>query len=287
MTNEHRGVGRARLDAAEAALGLEMLFADVASGPLRPDLPLAPAVRMAAALAGRPLTVARRGAGLAAELARIGLGRSTLAPSPHDERYADPAWSDNPLLRRFVQAHIAAGAIASDLIADARLDGPDDERIRAAVTALVDALAPSNTPLNPAVWRAALGGESAVRGVARRAGDLAASPRVPAAPGALRVRGGHGRRRHSRCRRSPHACRRADPVPAADRGGPRPAPAGRAADGHPVLPGRPGAQAQHRRAPRPRRPAGVPPVVAQPRPRARRLGPRHLRPGRPRRDGRV
>ncbi|WP_433295428.1 PHA/PHB synthase family protein [Pseudonocardia sp. CA-142604] len=184
MTNEHRGVGRAHLDAAEAALGLEMLFADVASGPLRPDLPLAPAVRMAAALAGRPLTVARRGAGLAAELARIGLGRSTLAPSPHDERYADPAWSDNPLLRRVVQTHIAAGAIASDLITDARLDGPDDERIRSTVTALVDALAPSNTPLNPAVWRRALGGENAVRGVARLAGDLAARPRVPASQGA-------------------------------------------------------------------------------------------------------
>jgi poly(3-hydroxyalkanoate) synthetase len=182
MTNEHRGAGRARLDAAEAALGLEMLFADVASGPPRPDLPLAPAVRMAAALAGRPLTVARRGAGLAVELARIGLGRSTLAPSPHDERYADPAWSDNTLLRRFVQAHLAAGAIASDLIADARLDGPDDERMRSAVTALVNALAPSNTPLNPVVWRTALGGESAVRGVARLAGDLAAPSRVPAAP---------------------------------------------------------------------------------------------------------
>jgi poly(3-hydroxyalkanoate) synthetase len=137
---------------------------------------------MATALAGRPLTVASRGAGLAAELARIGLGRSTLAPSPHDERYADPAWSDNPLLRRFVQAHIAAGAIASDLIADAHLDGPDDERIRSALTALVDALAPSNSPLNPVVWRAALGGESAVRGVARLAADLAAPPRVPPAP---------------------------------------------------------------------------------------------------------
>ena len=182
MTNEHRGAGRARLDAAEAALGLEMLFADVAPGALRPDLPLAPAVRMAAALAGRPLTMARRGAGLAAELARIGLGSSTLAPSPHDERYADPAWSDNPLLRRFVQAHIAAGAIASDLIADARLDGPDDERIRSAVTALVDALAPSNTPLNPAVWRAALGGETAVRAVARLAGDLAEPARVSTTP---------------------------------------------------------------------------------------------------------
>jgi polyhydroxyalkanoate synthase len=188
MTNEHRGAGRARLDAAEAALGLEMLFADGASAPPRPVLPVAPAVRMAAALAGRPLTVARRSAGLAAELARIGLGRSALAPSPQDERYADPAWSDNPLLRRIVQAHIAAGTAASHLIADADLDGADDERIRSTVTALVDALAPSNTPLNPVVWRAALGtgGESATREAVRLAGDLPAPTHAPG-PGGFEV----------------------------------------------------------------------------------------------------
>jgi polyhydroxyalkanoate synthase len=185
MTNEQPGAreaGEARVDAADAVAGLEMLLAEGPYGPLRRVLPLAPAVRMAGALAGRPLTVARRGAALAAELARIGLCRSTLAPPPRDQRYADPAWSGNPLLRRSVQAHIAARGVASDLIADAELDGTDDESVRSALDTLADALAPSNTPLNPVAWREALetGGASVVRGARRLITDLATPPRLPA-----------------------------------------------------------------------------------------------------------
>ncbi|WP_433280511.1 PHA/PHB synthase family protein [Pseudonocardia xinjiangensis] len=182
MTSGHPGGRGAGLDAAEAALGLELLLTGSATGgPLRRVLPLAPAARLAASLASRPLTVARRGTVLAVELARIGLGRSSLAPAPQDQRYADPAW-DHPLLRRIVQTHLAAGATVSDLIADAELDGADDERVRSAVGTLADALAPSNTPLNPLAWRSALGtgGASIVRGAARLVGDLGSPPRVPA-----------------------------------------------------------------------------------------------------------
>jgi poly(3-hydroxyalkanoate) synthetase len=173
-----------------AATGLDTLIADGAVGPLR-LLPGTSGLRMAAALAGKPLTVARRGAGLAAELARIGLGRSRVAPDPCDERYIDPAWTHNPLLRRLAQAHVAASATATALVTDAALPPADDVRVRHAVTALAAALAPSSTPLHPAVWRAAIetGGTSAVRGARRLVADLAAPPRVPApcGPGVFEV----------------------------------------------------------------------------------------------------
>jgi hypothetical protein len=58
-------------------------------------------------LARRPRTTGRRLGALAAELARIGIGTSTVAPSKRDRRFADPAWSGNPLLRRVVQAYLA------------------------------------------------------------------------------------------------------------------------------------------------------------------------------------
>jgi polyhydroxyalkanoate synthase subunit PhaC len=165
----------------DVATGLDMLLTNAAVGPLRRMLPAASGLRMAAALAGRPVTVARRGVGLAAELARIGVGRSDVAPHAKDKRYADPAWSENPLLRRLVQAHIAASGTATELAADAGLDWADHERVQFAVGNLSDALAPSNSLLNPVAWRAAVDsrGASIVRGTRRLVSDMATAPRVP------------------------------------------------------------------------------------------------------------
>src|ERR671929_1424015 len=80
-----------------------------------------------------------------------------------------------------MQAHIATAQTAAQLVEDADLDWQDDERIRFSLTNLVDALAPSNTPLNPLLWKAVIdtGGKNAVRGVRRMVGDLVTSPRVP------------------------------------------------------------------------------------------------------------
>ena len=178
MNDEHpapRHAGReaARNGTSDGATGMPL------RGP-RSRVPAAPGLRLAAALAGRPFTVARRGTGLAAELTRIGLGRSALAPAPDDPRYADPAWRANPLLRRAVQVHLAASAAAQALVGDARLDSDDDERMRTAIRVVAAALAPSNTPLNPAAWRAAAdtGGR-----LMTNLADLAAPLRPPATAG--------------------------------------------------------------------------------------------------------
>jgi len=170
-------------EAAEAAMGLDMVLVDAARGPLRRLLPPAgTALRFGAALARQPGTVAKRTGELARELGRITAGSSELAPGKKDKRFADPAWAGNPLLRRAMQAHLATARTAWELIEDADLDWQDDERIRFSATNLVDALAPSNLPVvNPLSLKAAIdtGGGSALKGLGRMVRDLASPPRVP------------------------------------------------------------------------------------------------------------
>lgn len=170
-------------EAAEAATGLDMVLVDAARGPLRRLVPPAgTALRFGGALARRPGTLARRGGELARELGKVAVGRSEVAPGKKDKRFADPAWSGNPLLRRAMQAHLATARVAWELIEDADLDWQDDERIRFTATNLVDALAPSNIPVvNPLSLKAAIdtGGISALKGVGRMLRDLSNPPRVP------------------------------------------------------------------------------------------------------------
>jgi len=170
-------------DATEAVMGLDMVLVDAARGPLRRLVPPAgTAVRFGSALARQPGTVAKRAGELARELGKVATGSSELEPGKKDKRFADPAWSGNPLLRRAMQAHLATARVAWELIEDADLSWQDDERIRFTATNLVDALAPSNVPvLNPLSVKAAIdtGGASVVRGVRQMLRDLTTPPRVP------------------------------------------------------------------------------------------------------------
>jgi polyhydroxyalkanoate synthase len=170
-------------DATEAVTALDMVLVDAARGPLRRLVPPAgTALRFGSALARQPATVAKRAGELVREMGKVAVGRSELAPGKKDKRFADPAWTGNPLLRRAMQAHLATARTAWELIDDADLDWQDDERIRFTATNLVDALAPSNVPaLNPLSLKAAIdtGGRSAVRGLRRMVRDLASPPRVP------------------------------------------------------------------------------------------------------------
>ena len=83
---------------ADQAAPLDALLADAALGTFRRFTPDASAAKFAAGLARRPLTAGRRLNSLAAELARIGAGTSTLAPARGDRRFTDPAWTGNALL---------------------------------------------------------------------------------------------------------------------------------------------------------------------------------------------
>ena len=168
--------------ADEIAAPLDLVLTAAATGPLRRFAPNASWYRFAGGLAARPRTVGRRSAALVAELGRIAAGTSDRAPSRRDRRFADPAWTHNPLLRRLVQAYLAAADTAGALVGDARLDWRDAERMTLVVDNVVEALAPSNNPLtSPVGWKALIdtGGQSALAGLRNLVQDLGTPPRVP------------------------------------------------------------------------------------------------------------
>jgi polyhydroxyalkanoate synthase len=166
-----------------AGAPLDLLLTDAAKGNWRRLLPetttVLPLVR---GLANRPLKVAGRVRGLVGELGKVAVGSSTLEPEPKDRRFAEPAWSSNPVLRRALQAYLATSRTAEALVEDARLPEADRLRVQTVVSNLSDALAPSNNPLlNPLALKALVdtGGGNLVRGARRLANDLAQPPRVP------------------------------------------------------------------------------------------------------------
>ncbi|MFF0267589.1 PHA/PHB synthase family protein [Kribbella sp. NPDC004536] len=168
--------------ADELAAPLDLLLTSAAVGPLRRFAPNAAWVRMASGLAARPRTLGHRAANLAGELGQIAVGHSDRAPSRRDRRFADPAWTQNSVLRRIVQAYLAAAETVEALPADAELGWRDRQRMTFVVDNLVEALAPSNNPvINPATWKALIdtGGLSTVAGARNLIRDLSTAPRVP------------------------------------------------------------------------------------------------------------
>jgi polyhydroxyalkanoate synthase len=173
----------ARIDGAdELAAPLDLLLTSSAVGVAERMMPDVSWSRFAINLARRPRTVALRAAALGRELVAIAEGRSDLAPGRGDKRFADPAWTGNPLLKRTMQAYLATNNTVNQLFSDAKLDWRDAERIRFVLDVLTEGLSPSNNPLlNPLGYKALIdtGGFSAVRGLRRFIADMASAPRVP------------------------------------------------------------------------------------------------------------
>ncbi len=268
----HEADEEAQQSTNELATPLDLLLSDATNSPLRRFLPGMSGVRFTAKLARHPVRVAGRTIGLAAELAKIGVGRSEIEAGEKDRRFAEEGWAKNPMLRRTLQTYLACGEAARGLVADADLGWGDGQRMGFIIDNLVEASAPSNNPfLNPRVLKRVVdtGGGNLVEGGRRFVRDFASCPAGALDGGAGCLR---GRRRHRRDRGiggAAHRRLRADPVHAADPQGPRgPAP-DRAADHQQVLRDRPGRAAQPRRAPGRGRPAGLLHLLAQPRRAAR------------------
>jgi polyhydroxyalkanoate synthase len=192
-TNNTRPAGEsAEPEATNVAGALDFVLPDAALGTFRRFRPDASMVRYAARLASRPGAVARRAGRLAADLAGVAAGSSAIVPARRDRRFSDPAWSENPLLKRTVQTYLAVAQASEDLLADAELDWRDKTRLKFVLTNLIAASAPSNYPLlNPAAWKAFIdtGGLSAVRGVRALVSDMSSAPRIPTmvAPDAFQI----------------------------------------------------------------------------------------------------
>src|SRR6516165_9229021 len=169
-------------DGEELAAPLDLMLTDAALGLPRRLAPNSSWLALGAGLVRRPRAVTRRGAELARQLTQITVGQSKITPDKRDRRFADAAWRENPVLRRAVQAYLAAETTAGALVADADLGWRDNERVRFVLDNVFDAIAPSNNPLiSPVAWKAVIdtGGQSVLSGLRNLARDSLSSPRVP------------------------------------------------------------------------------------------------------------
>ncbi|MBJ8342881.1 alpha/beta fold hydrolase [Antrihabitans sp. YC3-6] len=167
----------------ELAAPLDLLLTNSTRGIAGRMLPNRSWTRLGASLARQPKTVAGRGNLLARELGSIVAGRSDRCPARQDKRFSDPAWQQNPLLRRTMQAYLATAETADALFADAQLDWRDTEKMRFVLDNIIEGLSPTNNPLlSPLGWKAMIdtGGLSAVRGLKAFTRDMVSQPRVPA-----------------------------------------------------------------------------------------------------------
>jgi polyhydroxyalkanoate synthase len=180
-TSTNRNASGARSAVRSA---LDVMLTDAATEPsgvgrfVRPTA----AGKVAASLASKPNRIGRRVGDLGSELARVVRGRSEIAPAKGDRRFSDVAWQDNWLLRRTMQAYLAASVTVDELITDAELDWRTERQARFAAANILDALAPTNFPWsNPAVIHEIVdrGGANLVKGGRRFVRDMARAPRIP------------------------------------------------------------------------------------------------------------
>ncbi len=168
---------------AAARAGLDVLLTDAAvGGAARRFVQPQALAGVASGVARRPNRAARRLRDLGAELGRVAAGRSEHAAPKGDRRFADPAWSNNWLLKRVMQTHLAVSDTVNGVITDADLDWQTERAARFTAGNVLDALAPTNFPWsNPAVLRAIIdeGGANLVRGGRRFARDVSWPPRLP------------------------------------------------------------------------------------------------------------
>jgi polyhydroxyalkanoate synthase len=164
------------------AAPLDALLVQAAQGPYRRFLPDLSTAKFAGQTLLHPRRTGRRLADLARAMVDVGVGTSDIAPNRRDRRFTDPAWTENPLLRRLMQAYLAGGQTANALVADADLDWRDGERVGFLMENLIGAIAPSNLPLvNPSSAKAAIdsAGLSLMRGGRAFAHDMVGAPRIP------------------------------------------------------------------------------------------------------------
>ncbi|MFN0092075.1 MAG: PHA/PHB synthase family protein [Acidimicrobiales bacterium] len=165
----------AALDALAVALPLP-LFADGMEAA-------SAAGRLARAALLAPGVMARNALSLGAELTKVALGVSAVAPEPGDKRWADEAWKTNPVYRRVGQSYLAWRRSAYDLVEHLDLDDETRLRSRFVAAMAVEAAAPTNTlPGNPAALKEAVRtrGASLAAGARNAVDDLLHNGAMPA-----------------------------------------------------------------------------------------------------------
>ncbi|WP_439886538.1 class II poly(R)-hydroxyalkanoic acid synthase [Pseudomonas sp. MBLB4123] len=122
----------------------------------------------------QPLHSAKHVAHFGVELKNVLLGQSELTPETGDRRFADPAWSQNPLYRRYLQTYLAWRKELHDWVEFSDLSEQDVSRSHFVINLMTEAMAPSNSMANPAAVKRFFetGGKSLLDGLSHLAKDL-------------------------------------------------------------------------------------------------------------------
>ncbi|WP_285422697.1 class II poly(R)-hydroxyalkanoic acid synthase [Pseudomonas sp. efr-133-TYG-103a] len=129
----------------------------------------------------QPFHSARHVAHFGLELKNVLLGKSTLTPESDDRRFADPAWSQNPLYRRYLQTYLAWRKELHDWIDDSNLSAQDISRGHFVITLMTEAMSPTNGAANPAAVKRFFetGGKSILDGLSHLGKDLVNNGGMP------------------------------------------------------------------------------------------------------------
>ncbi|MFJ4372816.1 class II poly(R)-hydroxyalkanoic acid synthase [Pseudomonas japonica] len=129
----------------------------------------------------QPLHSAKHVAHFGMELKDVIFGKSALQPEGDDRRFNDPAWSQNPLYRRYLQTYLAWRKELHDWIGNSSLSDTDISRAHFVINLMTEAMAPTNTAANPAAVKRFFetGGKSLLDGLSNLAKDLVNNGGMP------------------------------------------------------------------------------------------------------------
>ncbi|MFS2127141.1 class II poly(R)-hydroxyalkanoic acid synthase [Pseudomonas sp. Pseusp97] len=129
----------------------------------------------------QPFHSAKHVAHFGLELKNVLLGKSDLKPSDDDRRFNDPAWSQNPLYRRYLQSYLAWRKELHTWIGESDLSAQDISRGQFVINLMTEAMAPTNTLSNPAAVKRFFetGGKSLLDGLTHLAKDLVNNGGMP------------------------------------------------------------------------------------------------------------
>jgi polyhydroxyalkanoate synthase len=115
------------------------------------------------------------------QLGRVMLGDTPHQPNPQDARFSDPTWRLNPFYKRSLQAYLAWQKQLKAWIDESDLSPDDRTRAHFLFALLNDAIAPSNSLLNPQALKELFntGGSSVLRGARHLFDDLLHNSGLP------------------------------------------------------------------------------------------------------------
>jgi len=161
--------------ASENTLGLNPVI-----GLRRKDLLTSARMVLAQAIK-QPIHSVKHVAHFGIELKNVMFGKSTLQPESDDRRFNDPAWSQNPLYKRYLQTYLAWRKELHDWIDDSSLSEQDISRGHFVINLMTEAMAPTNSAANPAAVKRFFetGGKSLLDGLSHLAKDLVHNGGMP------------------------------------------------------------------------------------------------------------